>query len=177
MFELNFFEKKKTNFLPHLLTALFAVLLLLSGLYFFFSYQNYVNIDKDNQYWLLEEADQLALARQMQSYDQLTKQLLVDQVYFEENQYPINTVIQGLNDQLADQSDHLLTFSLNTDNQVTFVLENSGMTDISAAIDRFSKLDYVTKVQLVRLEETESDYLFLAELRVDLNEEAIEEGE
>ena len=177
MFELNFFEKKKTNFLPHLLTALFAVLLLLSGLYFFFSYQNYVNIDKDNQYWLLEEADQLEMARQMQSYDQLTKQLLVDQVYFEENQYPINTVIQGLNDQLADQSDHLLTFSLNTDNHVTFVLENSGMTDISAAIDRFSKLDYVTKVQLVRLEETESDYLFLAELRVDLNEEAIEEGE
>lgn len=177
MFELNFFEKKKTNFLPHLLTALFAVLLLLSGLYFFFSYQNYVNIDKDNQYWLLEEADQLAMARQMQSYDQLTKQLLVDQVYFEENQYPINTVIQGLNDQLMDQSDHLLTFSLNTDNHVTFVLENSGMTDISAAIDRFSKLDYVTKVQLVRLEETESDHLFLAELRVDLNEEAIEEGE
>ena len=153
------------------------MLLLLSGLYFFLSYLNYVNVDKDNQYWLLEEADQLALARQMQSYNQLTKQLLIVQVYFEENQYPINTVIQGLNDQLADQSDHLLTFSLNTDNHVTFVLENSGMTDISAAIDRFSKLDYVTKVQLVRLEETESDHLFLAELRVDLNEEAIEEGE
>ena len=175
MFEVNFFEKKQRNLLPHLMSGIFAILFIAMGIYFFLSYTHYVQTDETNKNWLREEADQLAISRQMEKYDQLTKRLTENKAIFEGKQYPMSGVVRELAAQVPNEEESISIFGLNESNQATLVLEKMSIDEISETINRFNELPYIKNTHLIRIENQTSEPESLVELRVELDEEILRE--
>lgn len=72
MFEVNFFEKKQKNYLPALLGAFTLIMIMGIGLYFFTAYTSLVRQDEQNKEWLVTEAEQVLISRQIKNYAETT---------------------------------------------------------------------------------------------------------
>ena len=172
MFEINFFEKKQTNYLPHLIVGIFLALLLLLAGYLTVSYNVYVSQARSNREWLVQEAEAIRVSRQMEEYDRLTDQLTADYPLFQALQIPIAQVASDLIAQLPDDNQGITTFSLDGVKQATIVLEDVAVDDVSTTITRLQALDFVTNTNFIRLDRAEES-TFGAEVSVELNEEQL----
>lgn len=173
MFEVNFFEKKQKNYLPHLLTLLSLVLLLGIGIYLFMTRTFLLNTDNKNNTWLVDEANQMAISRQMKHYEQTTARLNEDRVLFEEMQYPMAIAAEAIIAVIPGGSANIATFSLDESNQLTLVLNNLSVKETDKTISKFRQQAYVTNVQLIRVENQGEGSSSLAEIWVTLDEDAL----
>lgn len=96
MFEVNFFEKKQKNYLPALLGAFTLIMIMGIGLYFFAAYTSLVHQDERNKEWLVTEAEQVLISRQIKNYAETTMQLNDEKSLFEEMKYPMATAAELL---------------------------------------------------------------------------------
>ena len=170
--QINFFEKKQTNYLPHLIVGIFLALLLLLAGYLTVSYNVYVSQARSNREWLVQEAEAIRVSRQMEEYDRLTDQLTANYPQFQALQIPIAQVASDLIAQLPDDNQGITTFALDGVKQATIVLEDVAVDDVSTTITRLQALDFVTNTNFIRLDRAEES-AFGAEVSVELNEEQL----
>ena len=175
MFEVNFFEKKQRNFLPYLLSAVFLLLLVLVGVYFFSAQAYYANAEVRDQEWLQVEEEQLKVSRQMQEYARLTEQVEENKVAFEAKQYPMAYVIKSILEQVPNGEQHVTIFSKNETNQITLVLEGLTITEISDAFDKFKALPFVSDVHFIRMDNQPDGAGSAVEIWLEINEEVLRE--
>ncbi|MGP6139283.1 hypothetical protein [Jeotgalibaca sp. A127] len=173
MFEVNFFEKKQKNYLPHLLTLLSFLLLLGIGIYLFMTRAFLLNTDDRNSNWLADEANRITISRQMKHYQQTAAQLNEDKVLFEERQYPMATAAEAIISIIPGGSATIITFSLDETNQVTLVLNDLSVKEIDETILKYRQQAYVTNVQLIRVENQAEEAGSLAEIWLTLDEDAL----
>lgn len=176
MFEVNFFEKKQKNYLPHLLGALTVIFLMGIGLYFFTTHTYLVRKEEENQLWLVNEADQISVSRQIRNYEVITAQLTEDKAVFEEMAYPMATAADAIIALVPGGAAKIASFNLLADNQVTLVLEDMSITEIDKTIKDFRDQEYVTHAQLIRVESEGVETGSLAEVWITLDE-AVLRGE
>lgn len=175
MFEINFFEKKQTNFLPYLISGVFMLLLVAVGGYFFVSYTSYIKTDEENSVWLQEAAEPLTISQQIETYDTLTKRLTGDKTVFEERQYPMDLLVKELVAIVPNQDKNISIVNVNESNQVTLVLEELSIDELSNTIDLFNDLNYVTNTHLIRIENQTTQTGSLVEMRLELDETVLRE--
>lgn len=175
MFEVNFFEKKQRNFLPYVLSGAFLFLLVMVGIYFFSAQAYYTKAEIRDQEWLQAEDEQLKVSRQMQEYAQLTEQVASNKATFEAKQYPMAYVTKAIIEQVPNGEQHVTIFNKNETNQLTLVLEGLTVTEISAAVEKFKALVYVTDVQFIRMENQLDGAGSTVELWLELDEAALRE--
>lgn len=173
MFEVNFFEKKQRNYLPQLLGILTILILVGIGLYFFTTHAYLVGKDEQNKEWLVTEAEQVAVSRQIRNYELTTAQLNEEKSLFEEMQYPMATAADSLVKLVPGGSGSIMTFNLSAENQLTLVLGNLSITEINETVLAFREQDYVMNVQLIRVESEVEDTDLLAEIWVTLDEDVL----
>ena len=170
MFEVNFFEKKQKNYLPALLGAFTLIILTGIGLYFFTAYTSLVRQDEQNKEWLVTEAEQVLISRQIKNYAETTAQLNDEKSLFEEMVYPMATAAELLVKRVPGGSGNITSFNLSAENQLTLVLGNLSVTQIDETVLDFRKQDYVANVQLIRVESGAEDTGSLAEIWFTLDE-------
>lgn len=175
MFEVNFFEKKQKNFLPHLLSSVFLLLLVLLGVYFFSAQAYYQNAETRGRDWLQAEEEQLLISRQMQEYDQLTVQAAENKTAFEEKQYPMAYLSKMIIDKIPNGEQRINIFSKNETNQLTLVLEGLTVVEIAAAVEEIRTLAYVSDVQFINMQNQQGEAASTVELWVELDEAALKE--
>jgi hypothetical protein len=175
MFEVNFFEKKQRNFLPHVLSGAFLFLLALVGVYVFLMQAYYANAEVRDQEWLQVEEEQLMVSRQMQEYAQLTEQVADNKATFEEMQYPMAYVTKAILAQVPNGEQHVTILNKNETNQITLVLEGFSITEISDAVNNFKTLVYVSDVQFIRMENQPDGAGSTVEVWLELDELALRE--
>ncbi|MGO4994660.1 hypothetical protein ACTQ5F_06450 [Jeotgalibaca porci] len=173
MFEVNFFEKKQNNYLPHLLGALTVIILIGIGLYFFTTHSYLVRKEEENQRWLVNEADQIAVSRQIKNYEVTTAQLTEDKAVFTEMAYPIAAAADAITTLVPGGAAKIASFNLLVDNQVTLVLEDVSITEIDKTVQDFRDQEYVTQAQLIRVESEIADAGSLAEIWITLDESVL----
>lgn len=173
MFEVNFFEKKQNNYLPYLLGALTIIFLIGIGFYFFTTHTNLVRKEEENQFWLVNEADQIAVSRQIRNYELTTAQLTEDKAVFRDMSYPMAAAADAIIALVPGGAAKITSFNLLVDNQVTLVLENVSITEIDKTVQDFRDQEYVTNAQLIRVESEVADAGSLAEIWITLDESVL----
>lgn len=170
MFEVNFFEKKQKNYLPHLLGAITFVILTGIGLYFVTWHASLVSKDEENKAWLVSQAEQVLVARQIRNYEQTTAQLNEEKSLFEDMQYPMATAAGLLVKRVPGGSGNIKSFNLSAENQLVLILENLSVLEIDETVLDFRNQDYVANVELIRVETGPQSANQLAEIWVTLDE-------
>ena len=175
MFEVNFFEKKQKNVLPYILSGIFFFLLTLLGIYFFSMQLYYNNAEVRNQEWLQAEEEEISISRRMQEYDQLTQQVEENKVTFEAMQYPMGDVTKTILEKVPNAEKYVSIFNKNETNQITLVLEGLTATEVSATVEKFKTVPFVSTVHFIRMENQPDGAGSIVELWLEIDESALEE--
>lgn len=176
MININFFEKKQVNILPYVLAGIFFVLLLLMGIYFYFTHMFYTeSIQQDNE-WIENHSSDVALSRRIEKIDLRTSQASAIQDTLTDSQFPMSYVSNDIASLIPDEESRVLSYQLSEADQIVLVLENVNVKEASSIINDFQEIDYIDRVQLLRLENQQTDKdQFLFELTLDLKREALNE--
>lgn len=172
MIKVNFFEKKKTNILPYIAGGVFFFLLLIMGIYFFFVRMHYQQVVDNKNEWINANIEEVVLSRRSNYLDQLSKQSLNVQETLDENQYPMNIVVEGIISVIPNEADRVVSFQLIESNQITLILENTETTIGQSIVEELESLSFVNDVQFLHAEsQSEEDNQLRYELIIDLHEE------
>ncbi|MCC5890792.1 MAG: hypothetical protein JJU01_09485 [Alkalibacterium sp.] len=169
MIEVNFFEKKARNVLPHLMVLFFFVGLIAISVYFFLLHGLYVNQNNQNTQVIQQQSEDVALAREMQSIDVLTEQNVQTISTLEDEQYPIVYLTDDITGMIPDSEEAVLSFELTDGTDVLIQLNQSVVEDSADLIVAFEALPYTSRVQMNRLEQQgeEGEYLIELSLTID----------
>lgn len=175
MFEVNFFEKKQKNVLPHVLIGLAIMFALGSGLYFFFSRNAILDKDEENRAWLVGEAEQLAVSRQIKQYEEAALRLQADKPLFEERRHHVAEAATAILDLIPGGAANTKSFSLD-ENKVILVVDKLSVAEVNTTMTALQNQNFVTNVQFIRMEAEGEAKQSLVEIWV-LLDEAIFQGE
>ncbi|GEK90609.1 hypothetical protein [Alkalibacterium kapii] len=176
MLNINFFEKKQVNVLPYVLAGVFLVLIVLMGIYFYFTQLYYNEAIEQDTAWVESNASDVALSRRIEQIDERTNQASSVQNTLTDTQFPMSYVTADLTNLIPEEENRVLSYQLSEADQIVLVLENTNVNEASSIINDFKDLNYIDRVQLLRLENQLNDSdQFLFELTLDLNREVLHE--
>ena len=177
MIEINFFEKKKKNYSPLILAAIFLVGLLVIGAYVLLMNASLQNQYDDN---LAKISDQQALVtelKQTQAFSNQVRELSNQLELLQENQYPTPFLYQAV-DQLLPESDalylHDYTFSI--DDGIRLSVQLVGLDQVAELTRSLTDLSFVTNVDLEVVDLTNSnEYHYLVNFQAKIDRDQLSE--
>lgn len=176
MIEINFFERKEKNVLPHLMVLFFFVGLITLSIYFPMMHGIYTRQDQNNSQLLQQRAEEVALAREMERIDRSTSQSTQAIAALENGQYPLVFLTEEIADIIPDEEDVVVTFQLIEENEVLIQLDNSLIDNSSELIVQFEQVPYINRVHLNRLEQqSQEDDNYIIDLTLDIDEAMLRE--
>lgn len=171
MIEINFFERKEKNVLPHFMVLFFFIGVLTIGIYFFMMQGIYTRQNEQNNQILQQRSEEIAQSREMEQIDNLTTQNSQAILTLENAQYPIVYLTEDLASIILNDEEVVVNFQILETNEVFIQLDNSLINDSSALIDELESVPYITRVQLDRLEQQpEEEQNFIIDLTLDIDE-------
>ncbi|GEK89320.1 hypothetical protein SAMN04488100_11138 [Alkalibacterium putridalgicola] len=176
MIDINFFEKKQVNILPYILGGVFFLLLVLMGTYFYMTHSYYTGVQEDSNQWIQANGQDVALSRRIESVDRLADQSAGVQELLTDSQYPMGFVTDDIASVIPNETEQVSALQLTEANQIVLLLENTTVEEASSIITNFETLDYIERVQLLRLENQQNESnQFSFEMTLDLNEDVLRE--
>lgn len=175
MIEVNFFEKKARNVLPHVMIAFFLIGLLAISVYFFLLHGLYVSEANQNNQIIQQQSEDVELARDMQAIDGLTVQNNQTIMTLENEQYPIVYLTEAISDIIPNSEEAVLSFDLSDGNTIVLQLNQSAVENSADLIVAFEELTYTSRVQMNRLEQLSEDGDVFMELSLIVDESALRE--
>ncbi|GAA0361892.1 hypothetical protein GCM10008932_13130 [Alkalibacterium iburiense] len=174
MIEINLFEKKETNILPYLILLIFVIGIGIMMLLFFFQGNYYSRLDQQNQTLIHQQADEVALSRDIERVERLTNQNRQTIATLEENAYPIVYLTDSLSEIITNEEERVVLFDLGQADQLLVSLENMTIEAHSKLIDELNDVSYINRVHVTRLTQMnpESD-IYQVDLTLDLNEKVL----
>lgn len=152
MINVNFFEKKKVNILPHIVGGVFLVSLVLMAGYFFVTRTGLEKTIKQNNEWMQAHAEEVALSRRISRVDDLIGESNKVQATISDNQYPMFAVAEGIAAVVPNELEQIATFTLSDPSQVTLNVENTDAKAGQRIVENLEDLPYVTEVQFLHAE-------------------------
>lgn len=176
MIDINFFEKKQVNILPYILGGVFFLLLVLMSSYFYMTHSYYTGVQEESNQWMQANAQDVALSRRIESVDRLADQSAGVQESLTDSQYPMAFVTEDIASVIPDEVEQVSALQLNDTNQIVLILENTTVEEASSIITNFETLDYIDRVQLLRLENQQDESSqFSFEMTLDVNDAVLRE--
>ena len=177
MIEINFFERKKKNYSPLILAAIFLVGLLVIGAYVLLMNASLQNQYDDNLAKISEQQALVTELKQTQAFSNQVRELSNQLELLQENQYPTPFLYQTV-DQLLPESDalylHDYTFSINDGIRLSVQL-----ADLDQVIDvqrSLFDLPFVTHVELETVNLVNQDELhYLVNLTAEIDRDLLNE--
>lgn len=178
MINVNFFEKKKTNILPYIVGGLFFLFLLLMAAYFFLTRSMSENAIEEKNNWLNDNAEQVALSRQISQLDRLATESDTVQQQLLDSRYPMDELTSDIVTVVPDEVNRIQSFTLNSPNQISLILEDTTTTMAQTIVEDLVEKDYVTGVQFLSAQEQNTENSALRfEFIIDIDVENILEEE
>lgn len=176
MIEINLFEKKETNILPYLILLIFVIGIGIMMLFFFFQGNYYSRLDQQNQTLIHQQAEEVALSREIERVERLTNQNRLTITTLEEQSYPIVYLTQNLSEVMTNEESRIVTFDLSQPNLLSLSLENMTVDAYSDLIDDLNNVPYIERVHVTRMTQVSpEDSTYQVDLSLDLNEEQLRE--
>lgn len=176
MIEINFFERKEKNVLPHLMVLIFLAGLTAIGFYFFMMHGLYTRQDYTNSQLIQQRSEEVALSRELEQIDRSTIQNSAAILTLESDQYPLVFLTEELAGMIPDEENVVVSFQLTETNEVLIQINNSMIDDSSDLIAQFEQVPYITRVHMNRLEQqSEEDDQFIIDLTLDIEESVLRE--
>lgn len=173
---INFFVKKEVNVLPYIAGGIFALLLLVLGVYFYLTHTLYANNIEDDKRWIEQNAAEVAQAREISQLDQLANQAESVQGMLLAEEFPMAVLAEDLATLIPNENARVSSFQISDNHQVTLLLENTETTMGREIVDNFEEQPYVQQVQFLHAQnETPDEDVMRFELIVDLAPSALEE--
>lgn len=152
MVEINFFEKKARNVLPHLMGGLFVLGVLLIGFYFFLMHGLYARQDFQNMERIRQQSEDVALSREMQSLNWQIEQNWQAVSDLEASRYPVIFLTEDVANIIPDSEAAIIGFSLNSSEELVLELNQDLVQNSADLISRFENQPYVDFVLFDRLD-------------------------
>ncbi|GEN50655.1 hypothetical protein [Alkalibacterium pelagium] len=175
MIEINFFEKKARNVLPHLMIVFFFAGVMIVGIYFFLMHGLYVRQDQNSMQLLQQRSEEVSVARNMSRVDRAITMNEQAMTVLEANQYPLVYLTEDITGVIPDSEETVVTFTLNETNELMVQLDQSLVEESAELITDLEMLPYVTRVHMTRLENQGEDAGHLIELTLDIDEQILKE--
>lgn len=176
MIELNFFERKERNVLPHFMVLFFFVGVIVISIYFVIMHGVYTRQDASNLQILEQRSEQVALSREMEQIEQMTVQNNQAIVALENEHYPIVFLTEDIAGIISDDEEVVVSFQLTVTNEVLLQVDHNGIDDSSELIADLEQIPYISRVNLIRLEQqTQEEETVLIDLTLELNEAVLRE--
>lgn len=175
MIEINFFEKKARNVLPHLMIVFFFAGVMIVGIYFFLMHGLYVRQDQNSMQLLQQRSEEVSVARNMSRVDRAITMNEQAMTVLEANQYPLVYLTEDITGVIPDSEETVVTFTLNETNELMVQLDQSLVEESAELITDLEMLPYVTRVNMTRLENQGEDAGHLIELTLDIDEQILKE--
>lgn len=177
MIEVNFFEKKAKNVLPHLMGLIFFVGLILIGVYFSMMHGLYVRQHLSNEQLIEQRFEDVTFSRELERVDRLTAENLRVLSTLEEQQYPMVFLMDDITQMIPDEAEVVELFEVSDDNMLVLHIDGNALSGSADLIRDFQAVDYISRVHLERLEQDQQqadEYLF--ELTLDIDEDQLRGG-
>lgn len=179
MININFFKKEKKNILPYAAGGVFLLSALLIGAYLFFTYTTHQNRIEDNNQWLVDNAAEIELSREISELDQLATQSVAVQETLREAQYPMAKLTNDVMSFIPNEKDRVSAFLVSeAANQISLTMETTTTTQAQSIIEDLEEQPYIEDVEFLRADDQgqENDqYRF--ELIINLNMDGYVEEE
>lgn len=174
MIDINFFEKKARNVLPHLMVLFFFIGIIAIGVYFFLMHGYYVTQHNQNNQIIEQRSEEVAFAREIQSVNRLAEQNNLAISTLESNQYPLVYLTEDIAATISDSEEAIESFSLSDGSELLLQLNQSLIEDTANLIVSLEELPYTSRVQMNRLENQEED-VQLIDLSIRIDEAVLRE--
>lgn len=175
MIEVNFFEKKAKNVLPHVMVLFFFIGLLALSVYFFILHGLYVSEANQNNQIIQQQSEDVALSREIQSIDGLTELNSQTILSLENERYPIVFLTEDIARLIPDSEDTIQSFELTDGSDLLIQINQSVVANSAELITVLENLPYTRRVQMNRLEQQGEEDEHLIELLLILDEAALRE--
>ncbi|MCC5895804.1 MAG: hypothetical protein JJU16_10110 [Alkalibacterium sp.] len=177
MIEINFFERKEKNVLPHLMVLFFFVGIMAISIYFFMMHGLYTRQDASNHQMMQQRSEEVASSRELEQINRTTTQNSDAITALENDQYPIVFLAEDIARIIPEDEAVVVSFQLTETNEVLLQMDNTMIDDHSDLIAHFEQVSYITRVHLNRLEQQpEDDGQFIIDLTLDIDEGLLREG-
>lgn len=177
MIEVNLFERKKKNYSPLILVAIFMIGLFAIGGYVLVANHNLQNQHEVNLVKINQQQAVVAELKETQTFSNQVRDLATDLELLQENQYPTPYIYQTIN-QLLPESDalylHDYTFSINEGIRLSVQLV--GLDQVIEIQRSLFDLPYVTHVELETVDLVNQDALhYLVNLKAEIDRDQLSE--
>ncbi|GAA4066237.1 hypothetical protein [Amphibacillus indicireducens] len=149
MIEINFFERKKKDYSPLILVAIFIVGLFVIGGYVILVNGNLQTQHEENLTKISQQQTIVTELREIQTFSNQVRDIAADLELLQDNQYPTPQIYQTI-EQLLPESDalYLLDYTFSINEGIRLSVQLVGLDQVIEIQRSLFNLSYVTHVEL-----------------------------
>lgn len=177
MIEINFFERKKKNYSPLILVAIFIVGLLVIGAYVLIMNSNLQSQYQDNISKINQQQSLVSELKLNQILSKQVNELTNKYEQLDKNQYPTPFLYETIRD-LLPQSDglYLYDYTFSIDGGLTLSVQLTGLDQVTELTRNLTELAFVTSVDLQTVDlVNQNESLYIANIKIGIDRDQLSE--